>query len=68
MKVKSLVTNSWFTKDKTYEVISMYDGDYLIDVYDSEYLIDDLGLQTRYVPKFFISLDEWREQQINKIM
>lgn len=58
MKVKSLVTNSWFTKDKTYEVII---------IHGTEYLIDDLDLETRYVPKFFITLEEWREQQINKI-
>jgi hypothetical protein len=64
MKVKSLVTNSWFTKDKTYEVIMMRGIKY------TEYLglIDDLGFETRYVPKFFITLEEWREQQINKII
>ena len=62
MKVKSLVTNSWFTKDKTYEVKMIQSLDH------SGIIIDDLGLETRYIPKFFIPLEEWREQQINKII
>ena len=42
MKVKSLVTNSWFTKDKTYEVII---------IHGTEYLIDDLDLEVNKLRK-----------------
>jgi len=61
MKVKSLSTNSWFTKDKIYEVKMFEWLEYSV-------IIDDLGFETRYIPKFFIPLEEWREQQINKIL
>ncbi len=70
MKVKSLVTNSWFTKDKTYEVKMFEWIDNSSGTIESHGLtiIDDLGLETPYIPKFFIPLDEWRERQINKIL
>lgn len=66
MKVKSLVTNSWFTKDKTYEVRMFEWLDHIGGTYGI--IIDDLGLETTYIRKFFIPLEEWREQQINKIL
>ena len=66
MKVKSLFTNSWFTKDKIYEVKMFEWFDHSGGIYGI--IIDDLGLETPYIPKFFIPLEEWREQKINKIL
>ena len=47
------------TIDKTYELFPLEDGDY--------YFIDDFGDKPIYFEKYFVTQEQWREQQLNKI-
>ena len=47
------------TIGKTYELFPLEDGDY--------YFIDDFGDKPIYFEKYFVTQEQWREIQLNKI-
>ena len=54
------------TINKVYNVESYDNSSISIDVV---YIINDLGsLEGYYMSDFFITIDKWREQQLNKIL
>ena len=48
------------TIGKTYELFPLDDGDY--------YFIDDYGDKPIYFEKYFVTQEQWRDNQINKIL
>ena len=48
------------TIGKTYELFPLDDGDY--------YFIDDYGDKPIYFKEYFVTQEQWREQQLNKIL
>lgn len=48
------------TIGKTYELFQLDDGDY--------YFIDDYGDKPIYFEKYFVTQEQWRDNQINKIL
>ena len=63
MKVVCVHKNRFSEKEitigKTYELFPLEDGDY--------YFIDDFGDKPIYFEKYFVTQEQWREQQLNKI-
>lgn len=56
--------NSRTTIGKVYEIFE----DYVINDSDDKYFVADNGDELWYHPDYFITLEQWRENQLNKLL